>query len=222
MIALENITKVYPIRGGGRRTVLDRVSLSVTRGQSVGILGRNGSGKSTLIKIIGGAIPPTSGTVRRDAAVSWPLGFVGGFQSSLTGADNIRFIARLYGVPANTLIDFVEDFAELGEYMRMPVKTYSTGMAGRLMFGISLALEFDCYLIDEGTAAGDARFQEKCNRIMAERRKHGALIMVSHDVGTLRTYCDMGAVMHDGRLTVYDDLDEAISTYENLVGAHMQ
>jgi capsular polysaccharide transport system ATP-binding protein len=186
----------------------------VQRGQSIGIMGRNGSGKSTLIKVIGGAIPPTSGTIRRDMTVSWPLGFVGGFQSSLSGADNIRFIARLYGVPWDTLTEFVEDFAEIGEYIRMPVRTYSTGMCARLTFGISLALEFDCYLIDEATAVGDARFQDKCERALMERRERGSLIMVSHSPKTLRDYCDMGAIIKDGRLTAYENIEEAIEIYE--------
>ncbi len=215
---MRNVAKVYPMRGGGKRRVLDGVSFDIRRGQSIAILGRNGSGKSTLIKIIGGSIPPTSGTVKRSMSLSWPLGFVGGFQHSLTGADNVRFIARLYGVPPNALLDFVEDFAELGDYIRMPVKTYSSGMAARLTFGISLALEFDCYLIDEGTAAGDARFAEKCERALRQRRETGALIMVSHSPKLLREYCDKGAVLDQGRFTLYDDLEEAFVAYEAVMG----
>jgi ABC-type polysaccharide/polyol phosphate transport system ATPase subunit len=216
MIAVQDVSKIYPVRGGAKRCVLDHVSLEVHRGQSLGIMGRNGSGKSTLIKIIGGAVPPTTGTVRREMTVSWPLGFVGGFQSTLSGADNIRFIARLYGVSSEELTAFVEDFAEIGEYIRMPVKTYSTGMCARLTFGISLALEFECYLIDEATAVGDVRFKEKCERALMDRREKGSLIMISHDRKTLRTYCDRGAILNDGRMTLYDDLDEAIETYESL------
>lgn len=216
MITLENISKTYSVRGAGKRRVLDKISLKIERGQSIGIMGRNGSGKSTLIKIIGGALPPTSGTIRRDMTVSWPLGFVGGFQYSLSGADNIRFIARLYGVKADELTAYVEDFAEIGNYIRMPVRTYSSGMCARLTFGISLALEFDCYLIDEATAVGDLRFQEKCERALAERREKGSLVMVSHDAETLRDYCDRGGIIMDGRLTMYDDVDEAIEAYEAL------
>jgi capsular polysaccharide transport system ATP-binding protein len=222
VISLKDITKEYPMRGGGKRCVLQGVSFEVRRGQSIGVLGRNGSGKSTLIKIVGGAIPQTSGTIARGMSVSWPLGFVGGFQTSLTGADNVRFIARLYGVPAKVLQDFVDDFAELGDYMRMPVRTYSSGMCARLMFGISLALEFDCYLIDEATAVGDARFVEKCERIMAQRRQTGALIMVSHAAKTLRQYCDRGAILDQGRFTLYDDLEEAIRVYEDVIGSPVE
>jgi capsular polysaccharide transport system ATP-binding protein len=146
-------------------------------------------------------------------SVSWPLGFVGGFQISLTGADNLRFIARIYGMPHDALMEFVEDFAELGEYIRMPVKTYSSGMRARLMFGISLALEFDCYLIDEGISVGDARFREKSERYLAERREHGSLVLVSHEPDVLRAHCTVGAVLHDGRLTYYEDIHEAMEAY---------
>ena len=213
MIALRDITKVYRTRAGNKRLVLDNVSFAVERGQAIGILGRNGSGKSTLVRILGGIEEPTSGTVQRDMSVSWPLGFVGGFQISLTGADNLRFIARIYGMPYPALMEFVEGFAEIGEYMRMPVKTYSSGMRARLMFGISLALEFDCYLIDEGISVGDVRFREKCERELAQRLARGSLVMVSHEPDVLRTHCTHGAVLHDGRLTVYDDIDTAITAY---------
>jgi capsular polysaccharide transport system ATP-binding protein len=214
MIAFQNVTKVYPTRDGGKRRVLDNVSFEINRGQSFGILGRNGSGKSTMIRLLGGVEQPDSGKVVRDMSVSWPLGFVGGFQTSLTGVDNIRFIARIYGMAFDNLLEFVEDFAEIGEYMRMPVRTYSSGMRARLMFGISLALEFDCYLIDEATAVGDARFREKCERALAARREDGALVMVSHEARVLRDHCNRGAFLHDGRLTVYDDLEMAIEAYE--------
>lgn len=214
MIAFENVTKIYPTRDGGKRRVLDNVCFRLERGEAIGIMGRNGSGKSTLVRLVGGVEFPTSGNIIRDMTVSWPLGFVGGFQISLSGLDNIRFIARIYGMDHKVLSDFVEDFAELGEYMRMPVKTYSSGMRARLMFGISLALEFDCYLIDEGTAVGDIRFREKCERAMAERRANGSLVMVSHEPSVLRDHCTCGAVLHDGRLTTYQDLEEAIEAYE--------
>jgi capsular polysaccharide transport system ATP-binding protein len=213
MISFENVTKVYPTRAGGKRRVLDNVSFEIHRGQAIGIMGRNGSGKSTLVRLLGGIEHPTSGSIRRDMTVSWPLGFVGGFQVSLSGADNVRFIARIYGLDHQLLMDYVEDFAEIGEYMRMPVKTYSSGMRARLMFGISLAIEFDCYLIDEGIAVGDIRFREKSERILNERRARGSLVMVSHEPEVLRDHCTCGAVLHDGRLTAYDDLDEAIAAY---------
>jgi ABC-type polysaccharide/polyol phosphate transport system ATPase subunit len=213
MISVSDITKVYRTRDGNKRRVLDNVSFELHRGQAIGIVGRNGSGKSTLVRILGGIEQPTSGSIERHMSVSWPLGFVGGFQVSLTGADNIRFIARIYGMPHQALLEFVEDFAELGEYIRMPVKTYSSGMRARLMFGISLALEFDCYLIDEGIAVGDARFREKTERALAERLGSGSMVLVSHEPDQLRTYCTMGGVLHDGRLTCYASIDEAMEAY---------
>jgi capsular polysaccharide transport system ATP-binding protein len=216
MISLTNVTKTYRTRLGTRR-VLDNVSFSIERGQSIGIVGRNGAGKSTLMRLIGGVEYPTSGTIRRDMTVSWPLGMSGGFQSSLTGADNARFIARIYGAPVQELVDFVEDFAELGPYMRLPVKLYSSGMGARLAFGISLAIHFDCYLIDETIAVGDARFKERCEQALLERRNRSALVMVSHEVSLLRTYCNSGAVLFDGKLTSYDDVDEAAGVYGTLM-----
>jgi capsular polysaccharide transport system ATP-binding protein len=216
MIVFDNVTKVYPTRSGVHH-VLNNVSFEVARGQAVGIMGRNGAGKSTLTKLIGGCERPTSGRIERTMSVSWPLGLAGGFQYSLTGADNVRFIARIYGFSTDSLLEFVDDFAELGKYLRMPVKTYSSGMRARLTFAISLALEFDCYLVDEITAVGDFRFQQRCEQALYERRERGTLIMVTHAVQTLRTFCNRGAVLHDGQLTFYDDIDEVIAVYQALM-----
>jgi capsular polysaccharide transport system ATP-binding protein len=216
MISVNNITKIYQTRSGPHR-VLDDVSFTIDRGQSIGILGRNGAGKSTLLRIVGGVEYPTVGHVERGMSLSWPLGFGGGFQSTLTGADNARFIARIYGVAPDWMIDFVEEFAELGKYLRMPVKTYSSGMRSRLAFGISLALEFDCYLIDEVTAVGDSRFKERCERALEERRSRSSILMISHSVQTLRLHCKTGGVLSEGRLTLYDDLEDAIMAYESMM-----
>jgi capsular polysaccharide transport system ATP-binding protein len=198
----------------GVRQVLSELSFTIERGQAIGILGRNGSGKTTLTKLIGGVVRPTSGTIRREMSVSWPLGLVGGFQSSLTGADNARFIARIYGLDTKNLLEQVDQFAELGSYLRMPVKTYSSGMRGRVLFALSLALEFDCYHVDEITAVGDARFKQRCEEALWERRGRGSLVMVSHDAPTLRKHCQTGALVHDGKLTFFDDIEDAISAYQ--------
>lgn len=215
MIIVDEITKIHHTRAGERR-VLDRISFVVERGQAIGICGRNGAGKSTLVRLLTGVEYPTSGHVRREMSVSWPLGFGTGFQGSLTGADNTRFIARIYGVPMQRTLDYVNEFAELGEYFRMPVKTYSSGMRARLAFGISLAVNFDCYVVDEVTAVGDHRFTERCRAALADRRKNGSLIMVSHHPETLKAYCQMGAVLSEGRLTFYDTVDETIAAYNIL------
>ncbi|MCK8784596.1 ABC transporter ATP-binding protein [Roseomonas sp. NAR14] len=214
-VELEGVGKTYRVHGRDR-TVLSDVNARFLRGQAVGILGRNGAGKSTLTRVITGVEHPTRGRVRRHLSVSWPLGFSGAVQASLTGADNTRFIARIYGAPVERTLGLVEEFAELKEYFRLPVKTYSSGMMARLSFALSLAVDFDCYVVDEVIAVGDARFVERCRNALLERRQRSTLLMVSHQVETIRAYCDSGAVLHDGTLTVHEDLEEAIAHYHRL------
>ncbi|MCG8430351.1 MAG: ABC transporter ATP-binding protein, partial [Candidatus Omnitrophica bacterium] len=189
MILLERIVKNYTTRGG-KRTVLDNVSLCVDHGEKLGILGRNGAGKSTLIRLISGAELPTSGHIKREMSVSWPLAFSGAFQGSLTGLDNLRFICRVYGTSIDDKIDAVQNFSELGRYLYEPVKTYSSGMQARLAFAISMVVEFDCFLIDEIIAVGDARFHDKCRVELFEKRIDRAMIIVSHNPEFIRKHCD--------------------------------
>lgn len=212
MIRFDRVSKQYRTRGGYRR-VLDETSFEIRRGQALGICGHNGAGKSTLLRLIAGVERPSSGNVDRTMSVSWPLGYASSFQSSLTGADNVRFIARVYGRPVDRVLAFVEEFAELGTYLDMPIRTYSAGMNARLAFAASLAVDFDCYLVDEITAAGDERFRARCHAALMERREHGTLIMVSHDPHMLRAYCDTGATLCDGRLTFYDTIDAAMEQH---------
>ena len=183
----------------------------------MGILGRNGTGKSTLIRIISGQDVPDRGRIFRGMKVSWPLAFSSGFQGSLTGLDNMRFIARIYGADHEQIRDFVEDFAELGRYFKEPVKNYSSGMQARLAFALSLAIEFDCYLIDEVTAVGDARFHQKCHLELFERRKDRAFIMVSHDPNFIQSHCDRACVLEQGRLIEFPDVAGAQDHYVNQV-----
>jgi capsular polysaccharide transport system ATP-binding protein len=213
MIRLVGVNKVYPT-GSGPVRVLRNVNLTVRPGERVGILGRNGAGKSTLIRLVSGAELPTSGLIERDMSVSWPLAFGGAFQGSLTGLDNLRFICRIYGVEAEDKIPFVEDFSELGIYLREPVKTYSSGMRARLAFAISMVIEFDCFLIDEIIAVGDARFHEKCNHELFVKRGDRAMIIVSHNAGYIREHCSRAAVLLAGELHPSQSLDEAFSLYE--------
>ncbi len=215
MITCENLRKSYPL-GRGQKHALREVNFSIKKGERIGFLGRNGAGKSTLLKLIGGVELPTSGRIVRQMSVSWPLAFSGGFQGSLTGYDNARFIARIYGKEYAQIRDFVEDFAEIGRYMGMPVKTYSAGMKARLAFGLSLAIEFDCYLIDEVIAVGDHRFQEKCRRELFEKRADRALILASHGADLVRTYCHRAMVMADGQGVMHDDIDQALEAYNKL------
>ena len=215
MITLSNVSKVYHTRFGPNK-VLDNVSFTLSRGQAIGVMGRNGAGKSTLTRILSGVEYPTSGKVDREMSVSWPLGYSGAFQASLTGADNTRYVARIYGAPIQETLDYVEEFAQLGRYFRMPIKTYSAGMHARLAFGVSLAIDFDCFLIDEVVGAGDHRFTERCQQALLERRQKGALLMISHDVRILQTYCDTGAVLSDGKLTFFDNLEDTYRAYIEL------
>ncbi|CAE6719122.1 ABC transporter ATP-binding protein [Paraburkholderia haematera] len=217
MIELKNLSKVYTTRQGCR-TVLDGIDLCVRKGEKVGILGRNGAGKSTMIRMISGAELPTAGTVKRKMSVSWPLAFGGAFQGSLTGMDNLRFICRVYGVDPKDSEQFVQEFSELGYYLREPVKTYSAGMRARLAFAISMAIEFDCFLIDEIIAVGDSRFHTKCHNELFERRRDRALIIVSHDAGYIREHCDRAAVLVQGRLHSFEQVEDAYTFYQESVG----
>ncbi|WP_053572639.1 ABC transporter ATP-binding protein [Caballeronia cordobensis] len=213
MIRVENVTKVHHTRAG-KKVVLDGVSFVVNRGDKVGILGHNGAGKSTLLRLITGVEHPTSGRIVRSMSVSWPLGFGTGFQGSLTGADNVRFIARIYGADIKETIAYVQEFAELGDYFYMPIKTYSSGMRARLAFGISLAIRFDCLVVDEVAAVGDQRFKDRCREALEERSAGNALVMVSHSADILRMYCNKGMVLRDGQMSSFDDLGEALATQE--------
>ena len=212
MIEMRNITKIYPTRRG-QHAVLDGIDINILRGEKIGILGRNGAGKSTLIRILSGAERPTHGQIHRGMSISWPLAFGGAFQGSLTGLDNLKFICRIYGVDYADKIDYVNEFSELGEYMREPVKTYSSGMRARLAFAISMAVDFDCFLIDEVISVGDARFHEKCKSELFENRKSRAMIIVSHEVHNIREHCEKGCVLHQGKLHQFDNIDDAYFFY---------
>lgn len=208
MISLANINKVYATRSGPV-TVLKDINLTVEKGESICIVGGNGAGKSTLVRIISGIERPTTGTVARDMKLSWPLAFTGAFQGALTGFDNMRFICRVYNVDYHEAIDFVQDFSQLGRYLREPMKSYSSGMRARLAFAVSMMIDFDCYLIDEVTAVGDARFQQRCHEELFVKRKDRSFIIVSHDATYVRDHCQRGYMIKDGFLQSYATVDEA-------------
>jgi capsular polysaccharide transport system ATP-binding protein len=212
VITLTDVSKSYPTRQGPV-TVLDRINLTVARGEKLGILGRNGSGKSTVVRLISGAEQPDSGFVMRSMSVSWPIAFTGGFQGMLTGLDNLRFICRVYGVDPEDKIAFVEDFAELGRFFKEPVKTYSSGMRARLAFALSMVIDFDCFLIDEVAAVGDDRFKEKCQHELFEKRGDRAMIIVSHSHSYIKKHCERIALLKDGSFIFFDDVDEAYEAY---------
>lgn len=218
MIEFKGVWKEYKSRAF-RKLVLRDLNFRIMPGESVGICGANGAGKSTLMRLMSGIEQATIGSITRSMTVSWPLGYSSAFQSSLTGADNARFVARIYNRDPDELIQFVERFAELGPFMRQPVRTYSAGMSARLAFAVSLAIDFDCYLIDEVTSAGDIRFQARAEEALQHRRENATLVMVSHATGTLEAFCKRGAVLFDGTLTFYDTIQEAVSVHnENQQG----
>ncbi|WP_353227692.1 ABC transporter ATP-binding protein [Novosphingobium sp.] len=217
MIRVRNLTKTYPVRGG-QRTILDNISFDLAPARKLGVLGRNGAGKSTLIRLISGAERADAGTVDRGMSVSWPLAFGGAFQTALTGRDNVRFISRIYNSDFERNIVAVDEFAELGPYLREPVRTYSSGMRARLAFALSMIIEFDCFLIDEISAVGDVRFAQKCQHELFEKRKHRAMIIVSHDAAYVRDHCDHFAVLHDGRMHFHDHFEDAYALFKDLIG----
>ena len=214
MIAVENVSKIYSTRFGPR-TILDSVNFRLERGRNFGILGQNGAGKSTLIRLISGAEKPTSGHITRGMSVSWPLAFGGAFQAHLTGLDNLKFVCRIHGVDYKPLVPFVEDFTELGIYFREPVMHYSTGMLTRLAFALSMAVEFDCFLIDEAMVVGDVRFHERCHIELFQKRKDRAFILVTHDADVIKLYCERASVLHEGKLHPFDTVDAAYDFYNN-------
>jgi capsular polysaccharide transport system ATP-binding protein len=217
MIKVTRVSKDYHSEAGGRwRRVLSDISLTVMPGEKIALLGRNGAGKSTLIRLIGGIEMPTVGRVERTMSVSWPVGLEGGVGGSMTGNDNIRFMARIYNRPFQEVRDYVDDFAELGRFLSEPVRTYSTGMRGRLNFALSFAIDFDCYLVDEVIAAGDARFQARSRYEVFEKRADRSMILASHIPEIVKQYCSKALIIHHGRAKMFEDLDLAAEIYHAL------
>ena len=217
MIQFRGVTKTFATPEG-RKVILDDVSTTFPSGKAVGLLGRNGAGKSTLMDMIGGTARPDSGTIETTGTVSWPVGFAGSFNRQMTGAQNTKFVARIYGVDTEELLAFVKDFAELGGHFHAPVRNYSSGMKSRLAFGISIGIPFDTYLVDEVTSVGDAAFKRK-SRLAFKNRMNGAgAVFVTHSMAQLRKFCTAGAVLENGRLTYYEDVEEAIAQHHSNMG----
>jgi capsular polysaccharide transport system ATP-binding protein len=216
MIRLENLTKVFRSKGE-RKLVIDRANAVFPSGVSVGLIGRNGAGKSSLLKIIAGTLDATEGRVVSNGTISWPVGFAGSFHPELTGAQNTRFLARVYGVDTDGLMAFTEEFADLGKHFYLPFRTYSSGMRGRLAFGVSMGIRFDTYLVDEVTAVGDVNFRAKSEAVFRERLRNSGAVVVSHGVGLLRRICQAGCLLHEGKLTYFDDVNDAIDAYHDVM-----
>lgn len=209
-LCVQNVGKTYH---GKSKPLFTNLSFDLSKSGRLAILGRNGQGKSTLIKMLGGVMPVSEGVIDWQMSPSWPIGFGGGFQGSLSGLDNVRFLARLYDRDYREMLERVDDFAELGSSLRHPVKEYSSGMRARLAFGLSLAIEFECYLIDELVAVGDARFQRKCQEALFEHRAHRAFIMASHDTNLIASYCNQALIIEGGKAKLFDDIAEAVEVY---------
>lgn len=213
MIVLRNLSKTFQLNGV-RKTVARDISITFPTATSVALLGRNGAGKSTLLRMIAGSMDVTSGQILSDGTISWPVGFAGAFHPDMTGAQNTRFIGRIYGADTDALLDFVEEFAEVGQHFHQPMRNYSSGMRSRVAFGVSVGIPFDTYLIDEVTSVGDATFKQKSARVLQARTETSSALVVSHSMNMVRKLCSAGAVLEDGELTYYDDLEEAIGHHE--------
>ncbi|MBS9783628.1 MAG: ABC transporter ATP-binding protein [Pasteurella sp.] len=215
MLILDHVTKSYKLKGV-RKVILDDLSLDFPQHKNVGIMGQNGQGKSTMMRLLAGVEPPDSGKIYRSQKVSWPLGFAGGFNGSMTGIENIRFVARIYGEDVRRVINYVTDFAELGLSIKLPIKTYSSGMKARLAFGLSMAINFEVYLIDETTAVGDENFRKKCHHVFKEKLKNSQIIMISHSAGTIKEYCDCGLLLDKGKVTYFEEIDDLLLAYNEV------
>ena len=213
MLRLSHVTKSYKLKGM-KKIILDDVSWTFPRSRNVAIMGRNGAGKSTLMRLLAGTESPDCGHIYRTQKISWPLGFAGAFNGSMTGLENIRFVSRIYGQDTDQVIDYVTEFAELGPSLRLPIKTYSSGMKARLAFGLSMAIDFQIYLIDEITAVGDENFRKKSRRVFRDKLADSQIIMVSHASSAIKEYCDCGLLLKNGQLTYYSTVNELVKAYK--------
>lgn len=215
MFELRNITKSY-LTPKGRRHIFRDLSLKIPAEKNIGLIGRNGAGKSTLMRLLGGSDIPDSGSIATNKSISWPVGLSGGFQGSMTGRENIKFVSRVHGAVGNAMhakVNYVLDFAEIGDWIDEPVKTYSSGMRARLAFGLSMAFEFDYYLIDEVMSVGDAHFKRKCAEVFEQKLQKSKVVLVSHNMGEIQKLCDVVLLVRDGGVQIYDDVAEGIKAY---------
>lgn len=216
MIELINLSKTYRLQGREKKVAQD-INFTLKDGEKLGLLGRNGAGKSSLLRMIAGTMDPDAGEIRSDGKISWPVGFAGSFHPDLTGVQNARFVARIYGVDSDALCDFVEGFAELDTHFSLPVRTYSSGMRARLAFATSMGIDFDTYLVDEVTSVGDASFKQKSEQLFLERTEGKSAVMVSHALGMIERTCDAVAVLEGGKLTYHRNVMAGIAHHQKLM-----
>lgn len=218
MIELRHVSKFYNT-DQGRKYILRDANIALEDGLNIGILGRNGAGKSTLLRMLGGIDFPSEGSIHSDKTFSWPMGLAGGFQGSMTGRQNVKFVCRIYGKNVGEIekaIVYVQEFSELGAYFDMPIKSYSSGMKSRLSFGLSLFFDFEYLIIDETLSVGDANFQNKAKSRLRKKIEQCNIILVSHSMPILKELCDVGIVLHEGKIDYYDDIQKAIDAYNHL------
>lgn len=215
MLVFDRVSKCYRTKGV-KKTILSNFSFEFPSGRNVGIMGKNGVGKSTLMRLVAGIEPPDFGHIYRTSRVSWPLGFAGGFNGSMTGIENIRFVSRIYGQDTEKVIAYVTEFAELGPSLRLPIKKYSSGMKARLAFGLSMAIDFDVYLIDEITAVGDENFRIKSQAVFQDKLARSQIIMISHSQGAIKEYCDCGLLLEGDKIRFFDEVGDLLNAYKKL------
>jgi capsular polysaccharide transport system ATP-binding protein len=215
MLVFDRVSKFYRVKGI-KKTILTDFSFAFPADRNVGIMGKNGAGKSTMMRLMAGIEPPDHGHVYRTSRVSWPLGFAGGFNGSMTGIENIRFVSRIYGQDTERVFSYVSEFAELGPSLSLPIKTYSSGMKARLAFGLSMAIDFDVYLIDEITAVGDEDFKRKSKAVFQDKLAKSQIIMISHSPSTIQQYCDCGLLLEGDQIRFFDQIDDLLLAYKEL------
>jgi capsular polysaccharide transport system ATP-binding protein len=214
MITFEQVSKSF-WTGTRRKVILDQASFRVDLGKSMGILAGNGAGKTTIINMMAGLEKPDEGRIITTSRISFPLGFMGGLVTRHTATENVRYIARLYGLDPDYVESFCRWLCGLAEYFDMPVGTYSAGMRSRLSFALLLAIEFDIYLIDEGMpGTADAEFNRKAGSLLHDRLQKATVVVVSHDPRILERFCSSAAVLRDGRLYMFETLQEAKRLYD--------
>ncbi len=200
---------------------LKDVSFDVEKGDRVGILGMNGAGKSTLLKIIAGVFKPSEGTVAKYGRVVPLLELGAGFESQYTGRENVFFYGAMLGYSKSFLqkkIDEIVDFADLGEFIDVPLKNYSSGMKSRLGFSIATQVSPDILILDEVLSVGDARFKKKSEKKILDMFDSGVTVLfVSHSLAQVRRLCNKAIILDKGKMLAYGDIDEVSTQYEKMI-----
>lgn len=237
VIEFKDVTKIYKLYKNDKQRLLsvflkkipykekkaaNHVSFNVKQGESVAIFGKNGAGKSTILKMITGVAFPTEGELSVDGRVSALLELTSGFDPEFTGRENIYLKGQLSGLrdeEIRELEDTIVEFAEVGEYIDQPVRTYSSGMRARLGFAVNVNIKPEILIVDEALSVGDIAFKNKCLRKVNEliEKEHVTLLFVTHATGTAKQFCKRGIVMKSGKIIFDGDIDDAIDVYDKSI-----